>query len=142
STVADGTGNEQQRVAVNATGGTFSIAYGVMSAQTAVAFDLSNLQAKLDALLGAGNTKVLRTAAAPNASAEVYFTKQLAGTDLANLIVNSTGLTGGTSTASVTPVSNGFGSEVQRITVPLLANAPASTFTLTYLGITTGAQTI
>src|SRR5207237_2344378 len=78
----------------------------------------ANLQAALNTLFGAGNTKVLVSAGGANPVLDVYFTGQLAGTNVASLSVTSTGLTGGTApSVAASSVATGSGYEVQTLTI-------------------------
>lgn len=117
-TIANGAGNEVQRLKFQGTiqGGEFTLATAGTSPQ-AVTWNADpnalrvSLQEKLDAMYGIGNVGVLNSA---NNQFDIIFSGQLAGTNVAPLIVKSALI--GTNTAFTGLVSAGDGDEVQRLT--------------------------
>lgn len=105
--------NEVQRVAVDATAGTFTLTFGGQTT-AALAFNVTAaaLQAALAALSSIGPNNVAVTGGPGNAGAttpySVTFIGTLAGTNVAQMTSNGTLLTGGTThTATVTTVTAG-----------------------------------
>lgn len=140
-TLASGT-DDVQTVTVNATGGTFTLTFNAKTT-AAIAFNapIATVQADLAALstIGAGNVQVTGTPGAYT----VTFVGALADAPQNVMTATSTGLTGGTHTATVvhttTGVSNlatvGFGNQDVLATLPRLIGAvpvlTSATFDLT-----------
>jgi predicted CXXCH cytochrome family protein len=106
------TTNEVQRVAVDATGGTFALIFGG-SRTAALAYDVSagTLQAALEALpaIGAGNVLVTGGPGGPG-GAHPYvltFRSALAATDVPEVVADGAGLTGAGARVTVRTTING-----------------------------------
>lgn len=105
------TGDERQRVAVRATGGTFTLAFG--ADQTGpLDFDITaaDLATDLNALntISPNSVSVTRTAVTGGFDYIITFDGgALARTNVAALVADSTALTGGTHTATVTTLTAG-----------------------------------
>jgi hypothetical protein len=104
-------GNEIQQVAVNATGGTFTLTYAGQTT-TALAFNATPavVLAALEALsnIPTGALRVTQTVAvSPAFTYVIEFGGSLGETNVAQMTSTATGLTGGTAAAVVTTVTGG-----------------------------------
>ncbi|MCY2986730.1 MAG: pre-peptidase C-terminal domain-containing protein, partial [Planctomycetota bacterium] len=125
------TSNEVQQLTFGAgvNGGTFTITYdGNTSANidwSVNSLTLANrIQTALDAIFGAGNTSVASLSAT---NYRIAFQGNLGGANLLAVTTNSANLTGGVVAAST--IANGFGNEVQTLT---LSGVSGGTVTLSY----------
>lgn len=104
-------GNEVQKVAVQATGGTYTLSFDG-DTTAALDFDLTaaELEAELNALVVSPEITVTvsRTTVAGGFEYLVTYAGALGGTNVASMTADSTNLTGGTHTATIsTPTSGG-----------------------------------
>lgn len=133
--------NEIQKIAVDATGGTFTITFrGTASAAIAFNATAAAVQAALELNPEIEHGDVVVTGGPGNAGATtpyfLAFGGQYAGMDVAAVTTGVGSLTGGAGTAAVTTTQGGAAgavNEVQTLTV----DASAGTYTLTFLGRTT-----
>jgi hypothetical protein len=101
--------NERQQVAVNATGGTFTLTYsGQTTAAIAFNADAATVKTRLIALSNIDHADVsVSGGPLPGTPILVEFTGLLAHTNVAQMTADSTLLTGGTHTATITTVLGG-----------------------------------
>ncbi|HSB87232.1 MAG TPA: hypothetical protein VLD86_13020, partial [Ilumatobacteraceae bacterium] len=123
--------NEVQRLAITATGGTFTLAFPNADAENVTSvlpFDVTraDLQLALEALPGIVPGDVLLTDVAPHTFA-IEFMSELSSTDVPQMIADTAGLTGGTATVTTLQSGQETGlNDMQVVTV----NATAGTFQL------------
>lgn len=103
--------NEEQEFSLygSPSGGTFTLTYGGQTT-SGIAYnaDAATVQAALEALSNIGSGDVAVTGGAlPGASVAVEFTGALAATNLAEMTINTTNLTGGSISAAVSTTTQG-----------------------------------
>lgn len=134
--------NEVQALAVDATGGTFTVTW---SGQTTSALDFdftgAEMTTAMEALsnIGAGNI-VVTGGPGDNGGTTPYsfeFTGTLAGGNRAEITANGASLTGGAGTATPSTTTAGVAAVNEQQTVTVAADG--GTFTITYSGQTTSA---
>ncbi len=137
-------GNERQKVAVRATGGTFKLSFG--AAQTSdLDFNLSaaDLKAALDQLFTispGGSVSVTRAAATGGFDYVVTFEGTLERTNVSAMVSDSTSLTGGTHTATVSTLTTG-GPYDDNVTSPYVDSVAAGTRKVYLLRAVNGSGT-
>lgn len=133
--------SEVQKIAVDATGGTFTISFrGGTTAAIAFNATAAQVQAALELLAEVDHGDIVVTGGPGNAGATTpylfTFGGQYAGTDVAAMTTAAGSLTGGAGTAAVSTVTGGAGgavNEVQSLTV----DASAGTYKLAFGGYET-----
>ncbi len=104
--------NAIQAVKVDATGGTFTLSFAGKTSQP-IPFDAPHLQvegphsmqAALEEIVGYGNTRILES---PAGTYSIEFDSQLGFQDLPAMTADSSALTGGAATATVSTTRHGF----------------------------------
>jgi uncharacterized protein YjbI with pentapeptide repeats len=108
---AENTNNAVQTITVNATGGTFTVSFGnATTGPLSYKISAQDLQTALQGLSSIGSNNVL--VAQPQGEPGIYvlsFRNALGNKNLAPVTTNSSGLTGGTSTAQVATIVQGGG---------------------------------
>ncbi|HYJ22172.1 MAG TPA: hypothetical protein VEW07_09140 [Solirubrobacterales bacterium] len=140
--VADTAVSEQQSIAVDATGGTFTLTFEGQTTAP-IAFDAEGtggVQPALEALstIGAGNVSVTGSSGAY----AVAFQGKLAGLDVPQMSADSSALTGGTATATIGTTATGLPGRVMKFdSGGVFQSVVASGFT-TGLGVDPVAGTV
>jgi len=141
----DGMSNETQTISLPlATGGSFTVDFGSTGTPETIAWDATaaDVKAALESLssISAGDVNVTfdGTSGLPTDSIVIEFTGNLAGTDVDDLVTNSTNLQG--DTADVTETKKGTKAINEEQTVTITGSPTGGTFTLTYGIETTGTM--
>ena len=141
----DGMSNETQTISFpTATGGSFTVDFGSTGSPATIAYDATaaEVETALESLssISAGDVSVTLsgTTGLPADSIVIEFTGNLAGTDVADLVTDSTNLQG--DTADVTETKKGTKAINEKQTVAITGSPTGGTFTLTYGTETTGTM--